>query len=151
MRYSDETGTLPDYTLFQGLQGAGPQLAPRLLAGFGEQRDRFQGADELQKYTGIAPVTERSGKKSWVHWRWQCPKFLRQTFVEWAAQTINKSFWAGAYYRQQRAKGHSHPAAVRALAFKWIRDPVPVLADQNPVRRDHLPRHLEKVQPRASG
>jgi transposase len=114
-------GTLPDYTLFQGLPGAGPQLAPRLLAAFGEQRERFHGADELQKYSGIAPVTERSGKKSWVHWRWQCPKFLRQTFVEWAAQTINRSFWAGAYYRQQRAKGSSHQAAVRALAFKWIR------------------------------
>ncbi|MFM0150482.1 transposase [Paraburkholderia sp. RL18-085-BIA-A] len=114
-------GTLPDYALFQDLPGAGRQLAPRLLVAFGEQRDRFHGADELQKYSGIAPVTERSGKKSWVHWRWQCPKFLRQTFVEWAGQTINKSFWAGAYYRQQRARGSSHPAAVRALAFKWIR------------------------------
>ena len=113
--------TLPDYALFHSLPGAGPQLAPRLLAAFGEQRDRFHGADEVQKYSGIAPVTQRSGKKSWVHWRWQCPKFLRQTFVEWAAQTINKSFWAGAYYRQQRAKGSSHQVAVRALAFKWIR------------------------------
>ena len=111
----------PDFALFDCLPGAGPQMAPRLLAAFGEQRERFHGADELQKYTGIAPVTERSGKKSWVHWRWQCPKFLRQTFVEWAAQTINKSFWAGAYYRQQRAKGSTHQAAVRALAFKWIR------------------------------
>ena len=37
-------------------------------------------------------MTERSGKKSWVHWRLQCPKFLRRTFVEWAAQTINRSF-----------------------------------------------------------
>jgi hypothetical protein len=46
---------------------------------------------------------------------------LRQTFVEWAGQTINKSFWAGAYYRQQREKGSSHSVAVRALAFKWIR------------------------------
>jgi transposase len=113
--------TLPDYALFEPLPGAGPQLAPRLLAAFGEQRERFRSADELQKYAGIAPVTERSGKKSWVHWRLQCPKFLRQTFVEWAAQTINRSFWAGAYYRQQRAKGSSHHIAVRALAFKWIR------------------------------
>jgi len=96
-------------------------LTPRLLAAFGEQRDRFRGADELQKYSGIAPVTERSSKKCWAHWRWQCPTFLRQTFVEWAGQTINKSFWAGAYYRQQRAKGSSYQAAVRALAFKWIR------------------------------
>jgi transposase len=113
--------TLPDYLLFQGLPGAGPHLAPRLLVAFGEDRQRFQQADELQRYAGIAPVTERSGKKSWVHWRWQCPTFLRQTFVEWAGQTINKSFWAGAYYRQQRAKGSTYQAAVRALAFKWIR------------------------------
>lgn len=111
----------PDYALFRALPGAGPALAPRLLAAFGEQRERFAGADELQKYSGIAPVTERSGNKSWVHWRWQCPTFLRQTFVEWAAQTINKSFWAGAYYRQQRDQGSPHQAAVRALAFKWLR------------------------------
>ena len=113
--------TLPDYALFAGLPGAGAQLAPRLLAAFGEQRERFRSADELQKYAGIAPVTERSGKKSWVHWRLRCPKFVRQTFVEWAAQTVNRSLWAGAYYRQQRAKGNSHQAAMRALAFKWIR------------------------------
>lgn len=112
---------LPDYALFRSLPGAGQHLAPRLLAAFGEERERFQSAADLQKFSGIAPVTERSGKKSWVHWRWQCPTFLRQTFVEWAGQTINKSFWAGAYYRQQRAKGSSYQAAVRALAFKWIR------------------------------
>ena len=110
-----------DYALFSSLPGAGPHLAPRLLVAFGEQRERFKSAAEVQKYSGIAPVTERSGKKHWVHWRWQCPTFLRQTFVEWAAQTINKSFWAGAYYRHQRDKGCSHHAAVRSLAFKWIR------------------------------
>jgi len=111
----------PDYALFDALPGAGPSLAPRLLVAFGEQRERFDSAAELQRYAGIAPVTERSGKKHWVHWRWQCSTFLRQTFVEWAAQTINKSFWAGAYYRQQREKGCTYNAAVRALAFKWIR------------------------------
>ena len=88
---------------------------------WGEQRDRFNSAGELQRYAGIAPVTERSGKKHWVHWRWQCSSFLRQTFVEWAAQTINKSYWAGVYYQQQRDKGATYQAAVRALAFKWIR------------------------------
>ena len=123
--YDDEIASLapqhPDYSLFNTLPGAGPSLAPRLLVAFGEQRDRFASAQELQKYAGIAPVTERSGQKTWIHWRWQCPTFLRQTFVEWAAQTINKSYWAGLYYYQQRAKGCSHQAAVRALAFKWIR------------------------------
>ncbi|MCP4897779.1 MAG: IS110 family transposase [bacterium] len=124
-RFDDEIANLAPkhaaYGLFSALPGAGPSLAPRLLVAFGEQRERFASAAEVQKYSGIAPVTERSGKKHWVHWRWQCPTFLRQTFVEWAAQTINKSFWAGLYYRQQRDKGCSYQAAVRALAFKWIR------------------------------
>jgi len=110
-----------DYALFTALPGAGPSLAPRLLVAFGEQRERYKSAAEVQKYSGVAPVTERSGKKHWVHWRWQCPTFMRQTFVEWAAQTINKSYWAGEYYRQQREKGSTYQAAVQALAFKWIR------------------------------
>ena len=59
--------TLPNFALFESLPGAGPHLTPRLLAAFGEQRDRFQNAAELQKYSGIAPVTQRSGKKCWVH------------------------------------------------------------------------------------
>ena len=111
----------PDFPLFQALPGAGPVFASRLLVAFGEQRERYASAAELQKYAGIAPVTERSGKKSWVHWRLQCPKFLRQTFVEWAAESIRHSFWARVYYQQQRDKGKAHQAAVRALAFKWIR------------------------------
>jgi len=124
-QYDEEIAALapqhPDYGLFNVLPGAGPSLAPRLLVAFGEQRERYASAAEVQKYTGIAPVTKRSGQSTWIHWRWQCPTFVRQTFVEWAAQTINKSYWAGLYYRQQRAKGCSHQAAVRALAFKWIR------------------------------
>lgn len=113
--------TLPDYPLFSALPGAGAVLTPRLMVAFGEDRERFASATELQRYCGVAPVTERSGKKSWVHWRWQCPTFVRQTFTEWAEKTVNRSFWAGAYYRQQRAKGASHRVAVRALAFKWTR------------------------------
>src|SRR4029434_4831102 len=111
----------PDFPLLQALPGAGPVFAPRLLVAFGEQRERYATAAELQKYAGIAPVTERSGKKSWVHWRLQCPKFLRQTFVEWAAESIRHSFWAQLYYQQQRDQGKAHQAAVRTLAFKWIR------------------------------
>ncbi len=125
-RYDAEIATLvqslPDYDLlFSPLPGAGHILAPRLLAAFGEDRERYQRAEELQRYSGIAPVTIRSGKTTWVRWRWQCPTFMRQTFVDWAAQTINKSAWAGAYYRQQRDKGATYEVAVRALAFKWIR------------------------------
>jgi transposase len=111
----------PDCPLFDALPGAGAVFAPRLLVAFGAQRERFPSAEALQKYAGIAPVTERRGKQSWVHWRWQCPTFLRQTFVEWAAESIRHSCGAQGYYQQQRDKGKAHQAAIRALAFKWIR------------------------------
>jgi transposase len=111
----------PDYQLFGDLPGAGPTLAPRLLVAFGERRERFPTASSVQKSAGIAPVMERSGNKSWVHWRYSCSKFVRQTFVEWAAQTIPRSFWAKAFYESCRARGVRHQAALRALAFKWIR------------------------------
>jgi transposase len=112
---------LPDYKLFATLPGAGPALAPRLLVAFGERRERFPNAAAMQKYAGVAPVTERSGNKSWVHWRFACPTFLRQTFIEWVGQTIPRSFWAKAFYDSCRARGKHHQAALRALAFKWIR------------------------------
>jgi len=71
-----------DRVIFDSLPGAGPQLAPRLLAAFGINRDKYNSAAELQKYAGVAPVIEQSGQKSWTHWRYSCTKFLRQTFVE---------------------------------------------------------------------
>lgn len=110
-----------DADLFASLPGAGAQFAPRLLAAFGEDRSRYAKAHELLQYAGIAPVTERSGQKSWVHWRYSCPKFLRQSFIEWSRESIRYSFWARSFYQQQREKGQSHQMAVRALAFKWIR------------------------------
>ena len=62
----------PDFFIFKSLPGAGPALAPRLLAAFGSQRERYRNAGEVQTYSGIAPVMERSGKKKWVHFRWAC-------------------------------------------------------------------------------
>ena len=111
----------PEAALFQGLPGAGPATAPRLLAAFGTDRSRYPDACSLQKYAGIAPVKQKSGRQLWIHWRWNAPKFLRQTFVEWAGQSVPKCAWAKAYYQQQRAAGKHHQATLRALAFKWIR------------------------------
>jgi transposase len=111
----------PDFFIFESLPGAGPVLAPRLLVAFGSQRERYHNASEVQTYSGIAPVMEKSGKKQWIHFRWACPKVLRQSFHEWASHSIGYSVWARNYYQQQRNKGQDHHAAVRALAFKWIR------------------------------
>lgn len=113
--------SLPDAHFFDALPGAGPHLAPRLLVAFGDDRTRFTSAQAFMSYVGIAPVKEESGKKKWTHWRWSCPKFLRQSFVEWADQSRRHSQWANAFYQQQRRAGKSHPKAIRALAYKWGR------------------------------
>jgi hypothetical protein len=72
----------PEGGLFGSLPGAGPVLTPRLIVAFGTQRERFASAEEVQRLSGIAPVTEKSGKSTYVHIRRACPKFLRQTFHE---------------------------------------------------------------------
>ena len=120
-RIEEAAAAHPDFFIFESLPGAGAVLAPRLLAAFGSQRERYDNAEEVETYSGIAPVMEKSGKKKWVHFRWACPKFLRQSFHEWAGHSIAYSVWARNYYQQQRRKGRKHHATVRSLAFKWIR------------------------------
>ena len=139
--------SLDDRYLFDCLPGAGAQLAPRLLVAFGSNRARYQSASELQKYSGIAPVIEKSGQKSWTHWRYSCPTFLRQTFVEWAGLTIRYSFWARAYYQQQEAKGKPHNTIIRSLAFKWIRILFRCWQDRKPYDES---RYLEALRKRNS-
>lgn len=110
-----------DFPLFSALPGAGTVYAARLLAALGTDRERYASADHLACLAGVAPVIERSGQSCWTRWRYFCPKFLRQSFVEYAGESIVHCAWAKVYYQQQRAKGKTHQASVRALAFKWIR------------------------------
>ena len=124
-QFDDEIAKLcvahPDFPLFESLPGAGAVYASRLLAVMGTQRDRWTTAAELACLSGIAPVMERSGQSVWIRWRYFCPKFMRQSFHEYAGESVKHSFWARAYYEQQIGKGKSRQAAVRALAYKWIR------------------------------
>ena len=114
-------GEHEDHDIFDSFPGAGAAMAPRLLTGFGTDRDRFGDASEVQQMTGIAPVTKASGKTRVVHRRWACNTFLRQTFHEYAAHSIKFSPWAKAYYDMMKQKTGKHHSAVRALAFKWTR------------------------------
>ena len=120
-KIADLAQSHPDYLIFSSLPGAGPVMVPRLIAAFGTQRDRYDSASAMQCYTGIAPVTESSGKQKWVHWRWACPKFLRQTFHEWAWLSTRQSGWAKDFYELKRKAGKTHHGTLRALAFKWVR------------------------------
>jgi len=137
----------PDYALVKSFPGAGPAMAPRLIAALGSQRERYQSAAEIQRYSGIAPVVASSGKQHWVHWRWACPKFLRQTFHEWALHSIPYSSWARKYYEQQRAKGKRRNTAIRSLAFKWIRILFRCWRDRKPYNEAVYRRAITARQP----
>jgi len=124
-QYQEQIATLfaahPDALIFASFPGAGPVLAPRLLALFGSRRERWNSSTEVATYSGIAPVIERSGKRCLVHWRWACPKFVRQSLHEFAKSSLPFCDWARACYQTQRERGKTHHSAVRAVAFKWIR------------------------------
>jgi hypothetical protein len=86
-------------------------------------------------------VKEASGNTQWVHLRWACPKFLRQTFHEWAACSLTQSAWAKAYYDELKGRGKKHQVAVRALAFKWMRILYRCWQDRKPYSEElHLVR-----------
>lgn len=123
--YDEEIAALlarhPDAPLFASFGGAGAALVPRLVAAFGSDRSRYRSADELQQLSGVAPITVQSGRSRQVRMRRACPRFLRQTFHEFARCSLKTSRWARAYYDLLRAKGHKFHSAVRALAFKWLR------------------------------
>ena len=40
----------PDFFIFDSLPGAGPVMAPRLLAAFGSERERYENAGEVQTW-----------------------------------------------------------------------------------------------------
>jgi transposase len=110
-----------DAALFNTLPGAGTNLAARLTAFFGSNRNLYPDPVSVQNHSGVSPVTKQSGKKHFVHRRYACCKFWRQTFVEWAGQSVMKSRWAKAYYHQQKQKGQRHHTILRGLAYKRIR------------------------------
>ena len=135
----------PEVALFAKLPGAGAAMAPRLSVLFGTDRARWTTPVEMQTYYGIAPVTEKSGRQRWVHWRWKAPHFARQTLVEWAGQSVKYSTWAKAYYQQQKEKQKGHSSILRSLAFKWLRILWRCWQDRQPYSEE---RYLARLQTR---
>ena len=88
---------------------------------FGTNKNRFQSAEDVTTYTGIAPVQRSSGKTSITVARWVRPIFLHQTWIEHANCSIRRCTWAREFYNIKRGSGKTHYQAIRALAFKWIR------------------------------
>lgn len=125
LRYDRQIGALfeacEDAALIRELPGAGPAMAPRLYVAFARYAGRCTDAEAFAAAVGVAPVTDQSGKMRKVYRRLRCDKHTRQSFVEWARESIKHSHWARAFFDQRKAAGHYAQAIFRALAYKWTR------------------------------
>ena len=110
-----------DLELFESLPGAGEKLAPRLLAMFGDDRECYKDAKAVQKLSGVAPVTEQSGRSKKVHIRRACRKHWRNTRHLLAHTSQMKCPWARAFYQCCRQRGDKEAVALRKLSYKWLK------------------------------
>ena len=90
---------------------------PRLATAFGSERDRYDSAAEVQKFSGVAPVTESSGKMRWVHWRLACPSSCAKPFANSPTPLVRSR----SGRRLTTSSDGSTVLLIRALAYKWIR------------------------------
>lgn len=137
----------PEAKIFRGLPGAGPVMAPRLLAFFGTDRSRYARALNVQSFTGIAPVTKSSGKSKVVYCRAACPKFDRQTFHEFSRLSVSSCQWARNYVQYYTDQGKKYHTIIRALAYKWIRILFKCWKERIPYNED---KYLETLKKRGS-
>jgi transposase len=108
-----------NHALFDSLPGAGPMLAPRLLAEFSLNLERFPDPGALQAIAGTAPVTYQSGQIHKTRVRHRCDKHLRHVMHLWSNNSRQKCSWAAIYYQQKRTQGKSHACALRCLGQRW--------------------------------
>jgi transposase len=110
-----------DSRIFASLPGAAGRLAPRLLAEWGEDRERYENAAVVQALAGTSPVLFQSGKYRFARQRQSCVKPFRRAAHLLAFQSIRWVPWAREYYDTKRKQGKTHHEALRALANIWVR------------------------------
>jgi transposase len=112
----------PDAPLAKTLPGGkSGTLVAAIWAELGDAPGRWQSSGHLQAEAGAVPVTKASGKSRVVEFRFACNKHLRYTMYWFSFGSLRHCEWAKLYYREQKAKGHTHSEALRALGAKWLK------------------------------
>ena len=112
---------LPDGRLLMSFPRSGQICAAAILAELGEDRSRYQSADQLAADAGLCPVTYQSGRSRGVGFRWACNRRLRAALTCFADNSRHASPWAARVYADARARGCRHPHAIRILGRAWTR------------------------------
>lgn len=134
-----ESGEHRDVTLLLSLPGAGRVVAATMLAEASQPLgDRDYHA--LRSYSGVAPITRRSGKRCVVVMRQSCNERLRNAVYHWSRVSSQCDERSREHYAQLRSKGHSHGRALRGVADRLIAVLIAMLKNgspYDPAFRDH--------------
>ena len=106
--------------IFTSLPRSGTIRAARLLAEIGDCRARFATPEALICLAGVAPSTRKSGKTTFVDFRWAADKQLRDAVCDFAGDSRHANPWAARLYNDAIARGKDHPHATRILARAWL-------------------------------
>jgi transposase len=119
-RIAEQLALHPDGAIFASLPRSGRVRAAALLAEIGDCRERFPTPESLACLAGATPSTRQSGQHRAVTFRYACDKKLRDAVIDFAADSRRANAWAAELYARARARGKSHPHAVRILARAWL-------------------------------
>jgi transposase len=113
-------GQHPDAEIYLSQPGLGVVLAARVLAEFGDDKDRYANAKARRNYAGTSPITRQSGKKKTVMARYVHNDRLIDALGQQAFSALRASPGARTYYDRQRARGVGHRAALRQLGNRLV-------------------------------
>ncbi len=142
----------PDAFIFQSFPNCATTTAAAMLAGFGEDRTRWNGYEEVAARWGVAPITIQSGKHRTVRRRRACNTTLHQAWLWYAFNTIRKpGCWAREHYPAKRKTGGQHYTVLRGLADHWIKIAYRCWHDRVPYDEQlHQQNRTERQQPRTT-
>jgi hypothetical protein len=110
----------PDAEVYLSQPGLGVVLGARVLAEFGDDKNRYLDAKARRNYAGTSPITRQSGKRKIVLARHVHNDRLIDALGLQAFAALTSSPGARAYYDQLRARGISHRAALRQLGNRLV-------------------------------
>ena len=120
-----------DVELILSLPGVGRVVAATMLAEASQalgERDYHA----LRAYSGIAPVTRRSGKKCVISMRQGCNERLRNAMYHWSRVSIQHDVVSREHYRRLRSAGHQHGRALRGVSDRLLAVLVAMLKSGQP-------------------